>query len=543
MKFVLVTAVIAICVLQTGLSAHYYPMIQEEPVQFPPLVEPGPDAALLKIHVRDAQNDETVGATICVNDGAQEPAENPFSKHSLRNSANRLKGPIRFRPIKPYFYADGNCNVSVPPGKAVVEARKGYEYIPARKILHLEPNDTVDVVLEMVDWAGMEKRGWYCGDTHIHMDRTGDNDEEILTLVSAKGIRYAYLLSMNTLGYAAGTKYESWLQSPGLGEKFEAEKNGYFISSGQEYRTSTLGHVTIIMTDEYVPGTGETENTDLGPSLAIIADQVHERGGYIGLAHGGYNHQEADGLLLADKIDFLELLQFGGYRSLGLDGWYDFLNIGYRLPIVGACDYPYTRELGSEVTYVWSDSRPDPRSFARALAEGHSFATSGPMIFLKVAGNRPGDIVSLPSGTDTTLTAEILVESPLFPVTQIELIVNGVVIAREYFAEPVEKFNLSYPLKISESMWVAARAYSGAGTDAHTNPIYIYVGNKLPFKKDSARNIISRLEGSIDAIPNSRITKRLEALADDLRSYMERGGGKLPFPSVPKLNSERIPRR
>ena len=59
----------------------------------------------------------------------------------------------------------------------------------------------------------------------------------------------------------------------------------------------------------------------------MLSDQTHALRGLIGLAHGGYHDQEADGLLLAGKMDFLELLQFGGYRSMGLDYWYDFLNL------------------------------------------------------------------------------------------------------------------------------------------------------------------------------------------------------------------------
>ena len=57
-----------------------------------------------------------------------------------------------------------------------------------------------------------------------------------------------------------------------------------------------------------------------GPSLAVIADQTHALHGFIGLAHGGYFNQEADRLLLDRKLDYLELLQFGEYRSLGLEG-------------------------------------------------------------------------------------------------------------------------------------------------------------------------------------------------------------------------------
>ena len=130
-------------------------------------------------------------------------------------------------------------------------------------------------------------------------------------------------------------------------------------------------------------------------SLSLIAEQAHELNGLIGLLHGVYDHMEADRLGLEGKIDFLELFQFGGYRGLGLDGWYDFLNLGYRWPIVGSSDFPYTREFGDCLTYVEMERVPTIREFAEQVARGASFVTSGPMLFLEVNGHSPGDLAPI----------------------------------------------------------------------------------------------------------------------------------------------------
>ncbi|MBN2290365.1 MAG: CehA/McbA family metallohydrolase [Candidatus Glassbacteria bacterium] len=524
---------ICLVAFPVSLRSHYRPMIEAEGPPLPPVVEPGPDAALLKVRVIDRATGQQTSATACVNDGSREPDFDPYGLYSLRRSGNRLKGPIRFRPLKPYFYTDGDFRVRVPAGRAEVEVRKGYEYAPCRISLEVAAGDTVELEAALERWIDMAALGWYSGDTHIHMERTGANDDTLLTLTSARGIRYAYLLSMNTRGYDSGGSYESWSQVPGLGDAADFGSAGYYLSSGQEYRTSTLGHVTIVMTRDYVPGAGPTADADSGPSLAVIADQAHALGGFIGLAHGGYHRQEADGLLLASKMDFLELLQFGGYRSLGLDGWYDFLNLGYRLPIVGACDFPYTRELGSEITYAWCEERPTPRSFAAALAEGRSFATSGPMIFLEVSGRRPGEVISLPEAADTTLEVSVRVEAENFPVRYLELVVNGWVVDRELAAEPRRDWRLRHSLHVRESLWVAARAYAEAGTEAHTNPVYIYAGRRLPFNREAARNILARLEGSIEAIGNREVAARLETLKKELTGLLEGRPGSLPRPATP----------
>ena len=494
-------------------SAHDLPHGQQGRPPPPPTIDPGPNAALLRIRIIDAVTRQPVAATVCVNQGDQEPDHDPLREFSLRQSANRLKGAIRLRRVPYYFFADGGCEVRVPPGPASIEVRKGYEYRPVEVTLTAAPKATVEVEVVLERAIDMAALGWYSGDTHIHMERTGTNDAALLAVTSAKDIRYAYLLSMNTTGYDhGGPKYESYRQHGGLGDATVARRGVYHIASGQEYRPGRLGHVTIAIPDRYVPAAGPTANVNQGPSLAVIADQTHALRGFIGLAHGGYFNQEADGLLLENKMDFVELLQFGEYRSLGLEGWYDFLNIGYRLPIVGASDYPPTRELASEMTYAWSDTVPTPRTFAEALAAGRSFATSGPLLFLTVDGQKPGAILRFPDGKDARMVVDVRVQSPQHPVRYLDLIVNGEVVERRFDPQGRSEWSLRHLLPVSGSAWIAARTYADAGTEAHTNPVYVYRGDRYPFNATSARRIIARLDGSIAAIPIPEITQRLETL-------------------------------
>ncbi|MDO8539226.1 MAG: CehA/McbA family metallohydrolase [Opitutaceae bacterium] len=513
--------------------AHDLPYAVDSRPPAPPTIDPGPDAAVLRVRIVDAVTKKPASATVAVNGGNQEPDNDPYREFSLRRSANRHKGAIRSRSIPYYFYTDGRFEVRVPPGPASIEVRKGYEYRPVELTLTARPKTTTDVEIVLERAIDMAALGWYSGDTHIHMDRTGVNDDTLLTVTSAKDIRYAYLLSYNTLGYdPSGAGYESFRQQRGLGDGSLARQGIYHITSGQEYRPTRLGHVTIVLPDRYVPANGRTDNVNRGPSLAVIADQTHALHGFIGLAHGGYFNQEADRLLLERKMDFLELLQFGEYRSLGLEGWYDFLNIGYRLPIVGASDFPPTRELASEMTYAWSDTAPTPRSFAEALAAGRSFATSGPMLFLTVDGQKPGAILRYPEKTDARLTVDIRVQSPQYATRYVELIANGTVVERRFDPAGRSEWSLRHVLPVRASTWIAARTYSDAGTDAHTNPVYVYVGDALPFNATSARQIIARLDGSAAAIPLPEIVARIEALKNELQNLIRDRRSALPLPEI-----------
>ena len=382
----------------------------------PPKVDPGPDAATLRITIVDRDSGEQISATASVNGGAQEPEDDPYQEYSLRKAGNERQGPSRFRELDHYFYTDGTFSVSVPPGICTVAVGRGYEYDPVQRVFHLEKNEVTEATIKLSRWIDMAKEGWYSGDTHLHFERTGSNDDTLLTLTSARGIRYAFSLSMNTTGYALGQEFESWGQALGLGERSIRRNGPYHISSGQEYRVGSLGHVTVALAKDYVSASGRTEDVNQGPSLGLIADQARELSGFIGLNHGGYYRMEADALGLAGKTDFLELLQLGGYRGLGLDGWYDFLNLGYRWAIVGASDFPYSRELGGNLTYVYSEGQPTVREFMEAVVEGRSFATSGPMVFLEVNGRRPGEKIVFDREQKAELDVSVRVLSPIYPV-------------------------------------------------------------------------------------------------------------------------------
>ncbi len=501
----------------------------------PPPVEVGADAATLNLKIVERGSEAPVSATLSVNGGAVE-GETAYLEHSLRRSANRHKGPIRFRPLDYYFYTDGTLSLKVPPGRCTVEVRKGYEYIPSNRTFELDPGQVLDATVTLSRWIDMAAQGWYSGDTHIHFERTGTNDDDLLTLTSARDIRYAFSLSMNTRGYSLGGAFESWHQAHGLGDGSVRSRGPYFLTSGQEYRTRTLGHVTILMASEYVPGVGHTRNTDRGPSLGVIGDQARELGGVIGLNHGGYTRLEADSLALAGKMEFLELLQFGGYRGLGLDGWYDFLNLGYRWPIVGASDYPATRELGDCLTYVRASSPPTPRGFVEGLVRGESFATSGPMLRVTVNGKQPGESILAEGKTRLELQVDIRVSSPLYPIRYVDLIRNGRVVSRDFAADGRASWELSRRIELSSSGWVAVRAYSDAGTEAHSNPVYVYLDGKLPFDDDACGQILARLDSSIRAIPEERIVEQVRELRDRLARYRDTGDSQgLALPSVARI--------
>jgi len=113
------------------------------------------------------------------------------------------------------------------------------------------------------------------------------------------------------------------------------------------------------------------------------------------------------------------------------------------------------------------------------------------------------------------------------------LIVNGKVVERLFSEQKRYSWKFQTVLDLDESAWIAARTYAEAGTEAHTNPVYVYLDNQLPYKRQSLRQIIVRLESSIETIPNPRIVTRLKDLRMKILKMLEGKNYNLPLPSLP----------
>ncbi len=224
-------------------------------------------------------------------------------------------------------------------------------------------------------------RGWYSGDTHIHLDRRNDGDDvRCLDLAAAEDIRFAHILCMNDpRTYQPVMEQQIHHQMQGLGKKSERRRGIYHIASGQEYRANTYGHICLVGGSRLVEADGLKTDPNNWPPFGLVADELHGIGGFAFHAHGGYGKEiYADVPLRA--TDGVELLQFAEYRDFGLEGWYHVLNAGYRFPAVGACDYPYCRALGDCRTYVHIDGEASFEKWNRGAAEGRSFFTTGPIL-------------------------------------------------------------------------------------------------------------------------------------------------------------------
>lgn len=481
----------------------------------------------LKLTVLDRQSNKPVFCRINVigSDGNfYEPVENKLAPWSLQRLGNRReKGPFRYYGW--FFYCDGEVDVAVPPGTTRVEVWKGFEYQPELAEIEVAVGQAAELTITIGRGVDMAERGWYSGDTHIHLDRRDEADNQrALDLAAAEDIRFAHVLCMNDpRTYQPTMDQQIWPQYQGLGKQSERFRSIYGIASGQEYRCGTFGHICLVGHRRLVDADGLKTDPNNWPVFGLVSDETRGLGGRSIHAHGGYE-KEIYADFAQQATDAVELLQFAVYRGIGLEGWYHILNAGFRFPALGASDYPYCRALGDCRTYVYLGAKqPTFENWDQAAVEGRSFFTTGPLLELTVNGRRPGDAIDLPAGRHM-LDVRLQVASLVAGVDEVELIEAGRVVARlrPKLRPGDEPLTWEVTLPLQSSSWIAARAFSRSPSDredveAHTNPVYVTLDGAGVLRAESVNWLLQKLQERIDFHVGRSFDER-----DNVLAYFEK---------------------
>jgi putative membrane-bound dehydrogenase-like protein len=419
------------------------------------------------------------------------------------------KAPWRY--LGRYFYTTGEGEVAVPPGKVRIEVAKGWEYAPLQKSVDVRSADAQTVEITLKRAVPMVEHGYYNGDIHLHFPRASrDDDELIFDLLDAEDIQYGTPLAYNEPAgpYHGAMATMDAPQFREYGEKSLRTRGLVTILSGQEYRSVHYGHIMYYLRDRLVHP-DRSFNIDDGLSYGPTSADVLADGGVAIHAHGGYAKEiYADAAL--GTVSGVELLQFGIYRPIGLEDWYHILNTGYRFPAFGACDFPACRFLGDCRTYVWTDpqskTRPTLPEWLRAGAKGQSFISTGPLMLLEVDGRRPGETISFAEEQPQEVSVRARVRCEVTPVQHVDLIVNGRVVERVDIPRDKARgvwHELQRTLKVAESSWIAARAWSTTpggqpDAEAHTNPVFMTLNNRRPYQQASLDAWVAKVDGQIE---------------------------------------------
>ncbi|RBQ15141.1 hypothetical protein DP939_36630 [Spongiactinospora rosea] len=465
-----------------------------------------PDAgrAWVRTVVRDSATGEPVPCRVHFRSADGVPYA-PHGHHGHLNSDGNtwnldIGGDVRLGAIT-FSYIDGVCEGWLPFGEVVVEVARGFEYEPLRATVTVGP-DSAELDLTLTRVADLAAEGRYSGDTHVHFVSTLGAELE----ARGEDVRVANLLLSQWGHLFTGTEEFT-------GRPHTSADGRTHVFAGQENRSGMLGHLNLLgLRRPVMPWcTGGAEESELGGGLETTlshwADECHEQGGTVVLAHFPVPDGEAAALLATDRLDAVEMIAYDPYN---LAEYYRCLNAGYRVTLAGGTD-KMTAEvpIGLVRTYAQVPQQEDFDYWAwcRAVRRGATFVTSGPLLWLRADGREPGREPHPPGGDSVRVEAEAL---SIFPIDRIEIVVNGCVAAGRTSPGPGRALEVAADVPVTEDSWIAARCFGpGAGVArhhdvwarpimAHTSPVYLRTGAEYGrFDAGTIEHLLNLVEGSL----------------------------------------------
>ncbi len=438
-----------------------------------------------------------------------------------------------------FAYVPGEFRIDLPMGAVEVEVVKGFDHRPVRMTLDIVASmDTIDIALERP--IDLRAAGWRTSDSHVHFL----TPSTALLQAAAEDVTFVHLLATQLGDY--------FINVPDLPFGSQQDPSGrHAVIVGTENRQNVLGHLALLGARPPVApfASGGAPEGRIGQEvsqlLADWADECHAAGGLVVGAHFPLPFAEIAADIVAGQIDALEMQVF----APGLDNpcileWYRFLNCGYRLPVLGGTDKMSAEvPLGAVRTYARlnPDAAPTFEAWSAAVRAGRTFATSGPVLELSVAGQEPGAVIALPAGGGR-LEVHVRARAAQPVISAVELVVNGQVVAEQTSKEmapgATADLALATTIDVRAGSWIAARSRSDqqihsaftTSMAAHTSPVYVEVLDHPLLVAEDAQSILAVIDGTVrwletiaaidDPAVRARMAARIAASGTTLRGRL-----------------------
>jgi hypothetical protein len=217
-------------------------------------------------------------------------------------------------------------------------------------------------------------------------------------------------------------------------------------------------------------------------------EEARKQGALSGACHGGDLAVAVD--LPDGLLSLIEVLQF---KSAMYQTWYDALNSGFRLTPIAGTDFPCVPVMpGRERVYAQVDGELSHESWLRALKQGRTFVTNGPLLDFRIDGKQIGSDVTLKEPADVSIAGHVRFDGERDVIQRVEIVENGEVIRT--LPAPKESAEIRFEFKrpVSEAAWLAVRVWGtrqekdtpwqreklSSPVLAHSGAIYINIENK-----------------------------------------------------------------
>ncbi len=405
------------------------------------------------------------------------------------------------------FRCPGEFAERVPAGPVRVRVWRGFEFKAEERSVEVPADGAQEVRIRLERVVDMRKRGWYAGDSHIHMLHGEKTVPVTFDLVArsaqAEDLQYMSLAQAWTLAQPTPENLQAELASRSVPDcvltwNLEAPKNYFRGDAGR-----CLGHCWILGLSGRTPSGDDAiqwlqrasahDYESDKPSFANFESHrfIHSQGGAVFYSHparwwagawggqGGYPRRERMRIsnlavelpldtLLGPTYDGLDVMTGAGEfaaNAMAFDLWCLLLNHGYRVAATASSDSCFDRPGGATPgvvrTYTYVDGGFSLPAVARATAAGRTFATSGPLLLVSLAGQPPG--TAFPAdGTAREMRIEAWASGADGKgLTRLEVLRNGAPVRTNRFSPAVPSFATDFVVSDREPGWYCVRVFGG----------------------------------------------------------------------------------
>lgn len=435
----------------------------------------------------------------------------PVALPGLVNRGIKLR---QGHPARQWFAVTGETRLVLPPARVIVEALAGLESERALLAVDLRerPELRLEVPVRRFRGVGPE---WRSGNTHLHLSglTRSQADEYLRTIPQADGLELLFVSYLERAGadrdYVTNQYSQAELQR--LGSRRLRFGNGEEHRHNFEGFGEGYGHVMFLNLRELIRpvsiGRGIMRAGPDWPPLRRGITTARRGGATVVWCHNAFGLEDTPSWL-AGLVHAHNIFD-GGRHGRYDDTFYRYLNLGLRVPFSTGTDwflYDFSR------VYARVSGPLTPQRWLRALAQGRSFITNGPLLELSAGRAGIGDTLRLSGPATVPVRARATGRGDF---RRIELVRNGDVIASARSYPSGEHFvaELSLDIAVHEPGWLALRV-AGAGPGSgrgpenemgeilfgHTSPIYVEVAGRGIFRPDVARSFIREMETAVRAI-------------------------------------------
>jgi hypothetical protein len=385
-----------------------------------------------------------------------------------------------------HFVTKSGFEIQLPAGAYTLVAERGPEYAAFRAAIEARAGQERSIDVALRRWVDMNGLGWYSGDLHNHR-----RPEDMALLLLAEDLNLAPTLA--DWVWEDGQISTSPRTTDAI-RQVDATHVYSILDKEVERLKHGPGAIDLLGLRSTIPFDGYL----LYPPNDTFARMARAQGGWIdaekivwrdvaalvalghvdfaGIVHNHFNRQDVEtetdpwGMIPKTRPEFHTP---AGMPLWAMDVYYRFLNCGFRLAIsAGSASGVKASPLGYNRVYAKISGPFGYDAWFRALKEGRSFATNGPMLFLTVDGAEPGATLRFPRKGSRRVRIHARVSS-LNPMDRLEVLFKGKIIRS---VSGSGKLSVDFIADLGETGWIAARAFEKPDRTirfAHTSPVYL----------------------------------------------------------------------